>query len=357
MSDINNSEFIDLKEVFKKIWNRKKLFLKTVGITFLLSCIWILPQPRYYSCGVSLAPEVGTSVDGGSIGSIASSLGINIGGMSTNDAFYPMLYPDILNSTDFIVSLFDIEVTSSDGEIKTDYYTYLLKHQKKNMLTEPFKWTIRKLKKLLIPKPKAIFGEGGNSSRFNPFCLNEEQSSFVEYVRGCLSCSVDKKTEVVSITFLDQDRLICAAMTDSIREKLQLFITDYRTKKARHDLEYYEKLVVNAKAEYDASVEKYSSYCDSHNNMILQSYISERDALENDMQLAYQAYTAFNTQLQAARAKVQERTPAFTVLQRASVPQKPSKPKRMIFVIAMMFLAFVGTSFYVLYTKPQDKEC
>ena len=54
------------------------------------------------------------------------------------------------------------------------------------------------------------------------------------------------------------------------------------------------------------------------------------------------------TQYQAAKAKVQERTPAFTMIKGAAVPIKPSGPKRMIFVIAMTILAFLGTGFYIL---------
>ena len=53
------------------------------------------------------------------------------------------------------------------------------------------------------------------------------------------------------------------------------------------------------------------------------------------------------TQYQAAKAKVQERTPAFTVIQGAAVPLKASGPKRMIFVISMLFLAFIITTLYI----------
>mgnify|MGYP001023865083 FL=1 len=81
---------------------------------------------------------------------------------------------------------------------------------------------------------------------------------------------------------------------------------------------------------------------------MLQSYLSERDALENDMAMQYQAYSSMNTQLMAAQAKLQERTPAFTTLKSASVPAKPAGPKRMIFVAMMLFLTFVGVSIYIL---------
>ena len=54
------------------------------------------------------------------------------------------------------------------------------------------------------------------------------------------------------------------------------------------------------------------------------------------------------TQLQQAKAKVQERTPAFTLLKGASVPIRPTGPKRMIFVIGMVFLAFFATVAWIL---------
>ena len=66
------------------------------------------------------------------------------------------------------------------------------------------------------------------------------------------------------------------------------------------------------------------------------------------MQLKYNTYTTFSNQLQAAIAKVQERTPAFTIIQGAEVPQKPTGPKRVLFVLSMTFVAFIGTSVYVL---------
>ena len=46
------------------------------------------------------------------------------------------------------------------------------------------------------------------------------------------------------------------------------------------------------------------------------------------------------------KAKVQERTPAFTVVKGAAVPIKPSGPKRLIFVIGMCFVATLILSLY-----------
>ena len=134
-----------------------------------------------------------------------------------------------------------------------------------------------------------------------------------------------------------------------MRQKLQQFITSYRTNKARTDLEYYKKLTAEAKHIYERARQVYGSYSDANAGVILESYRAKRNDLENDMQLKYNTYTALNNQLQAAKAKVQERTPAFTVIKGADVPVKPSKPKRVIFVLAMTFLAFIGTGLYIYF--------
>jgi LPS O-antigen subunit length determinant protein (WzzB/FepE family) len=66
------------------------------------------------------------------------------------------------------------------------------------------------------------------------------------------------------------------------------------------------------------------------------------------MQLQFNSYNAIAQQLQLAEAKVQEETPAFTTLQSATVPVQKSGPKRSRMVIIFLFLAFLGTTGWIL---------
>ena len=159
---------------------------------------------------------------------------------------------------------------------------------------------------------------------------------------------VDKKTGIISIKTTAQDALICKALADSACAHLQAFITEYRTKKAIIDKEYYKQLTEEAKENYEKARRLYASYADANSEVVLASYRTKLDDLENDMQLKFNAYTALSNQLQQAKAKVQERTPAFSILKGASVPIKASKPKRMIFVLAMLIFATLATSAYLL---------
>lgn len=345
MEEKKNLKVIDLKEVGRLIWDRRKLFLKVWGITFVLACLWIFPQPRSYDTSVMLAPEtLETSSAGGTLSSLASSFGVNLGSMANSDAIYPLLYPDVVSSNDFIVSLFDIPVQTIDGEVQTDYLTYLVKHQKVSIWSYPKIWLMRAIKALFPPKDKGGVGEAG---KVNPFWLSKDEFRIVEAVRDNVRCSVNKKTDVITLSVSDQDPLVCATLADSVRARLQDFITEYRTSKARIDVQYYEQMKAETLAEYQTSVQVYSHFCDAHRNTVLQTMQSQREELENDVQQKFSTYSIMSKQLDAAKAKVQERTPAFTILQNASVPTKASKPKRMIFVAAMLFLATVATALIV----------
>lgn len=68
--------------------------------------------------------------------------------------------------------------------------------------------------------------------------------------------------------------------------------------------------------------------------------------VENTMQLKYDTYSTLNKQLQASKTKVQEKTPAFTVIKGASVPIKPSGPKRMVFIFVTLLFATIIISIY-----------
>ena len=346
------AEVIDLRVVTSKIWNNKKLFLYVWIITFILSCLWILPQPRYYVAEVSVAPESALNEGGGSLASLASSFGVNIGNGST-DAIYPQLYPELFNSTSFLVKLLDIKIKTLDGDIQTDYFTYLKDYQKKNYILLPFLWLKKNITSLFEKEEEGeIPGKAGQ--RFDPFQLSKKTSKIVEKVSNNISCTYSRTTDVVTISVKDQDPLVCALLADSVKEHLQLYITDYRTKKSRIDYEYYKRLTAEAKVEYEKARQRYGSYADANMDIVLESYRAKRDDLENDMQLKYNTYSTLNTQLQAAMAKVQENTPAFTTLTNATVPIKPAGPKRMIFVAAMLFLATCGTIGYLFRTELKE---
>ncbi|MBO4906995.1 MAG: chain-length determining protein [Bacteroidaceae bacterium] len=361
---------VRLSSIVKVVRQNKKRFAINLILAFVLSCAYIICIPRYYKAEVRLAPEVESATGLSSLSSIASSFGFDIASGQSNDAFGPELYPDLFESNDFIVPLLDITVTApSKGVDGVDYYTYLTTYQDETPWSPAFKW----VKKLFKRKREtyslgdsAVSDSTANKPRFNPFYLSELENMVVETVQGNIVCTVDKKTDVISITVTDQDPVAAALIADSVRVRLQEFITEYRTTKARNDAEYYKMLLEQAHQEYEDAIDAYGRYADAHVGQLRQSYQTRLEELQNTKDVKLNTFVALEQQYQNSIAKVQERTPAFTVLQNASVPLKPAGPKRMIFVLFILVLTSVGTYTWLIRAKikavlgladmPEDKD-
>lgn len=338
---------IDFGLIFAALKKHKRLYYKVLGITFVVACIIVFSIPKYYKSEVMLAPELSSARGGGSLRALASQFGLSstvIGGGT--DAFTPQLYPDLINSVDFKVSLFSIPVHKKDSVRMMSYYDYLVNEQKSPwwsyVFSAPFK-----LVAMLLPKSDSIIDQ----HHVDPFMLTKQQTSMVKLIGQNVVCDVDNKTMVITIEVTDQDPLIAATIADSAKVRLQDFITEYRTKKVKVDLEYNRVLFREAKERYEKARQKYAAFSDANQDLILQSVRTKLTDLENEMQLQYNAYSQLAAQLQVAEAKVQEETPAFTTIQSATVPVKEAGPAKAKILFVFLFLAFLGTTARVLHKE------
>lgn len=344
---------IDYGKIYKDLLKHKRLYYKVLPITFFVMAFLTLSIPNYYTCEVKLSPEINSSLSTkSSLMSLASSFGVSLGNMSGGmgtEALFPTIYPELMNSTDFKVSLFHVPVTIEGDKDKGEkdrtmsYYDYLENEQKKPWWSAAIGGTLKWLVSLIK--------EEEEEPPLNPFRLTKEQAKIVKSLEKKIVCDVDKKTMVITIDVKDQDPVICATMADTVKNRLQNFITDYRTSKSRVDLEYYRKLTQESKARYEKARQKYAEFMDTNQDIILQTVRQKQTDLENEMQLQYNAYQQMASNLIAAEARVQQDTPAFTTLQSATVPVKKAGPKRATTCLIFLFLAFCCTSVWILHKE------
>ena len=339
---------IRLDIIFLTIVKNWKKFIIPVVATGIISSLLVLCIPRYYTVKVMLAPEYDNGGSGmGAIGGIASMFGINMGGSNGSDAIAPMFYPDLMQSTDFLVPLMYANVTTQDSSFSGKYMDYLMFKQK-----APF-WTVAKGKFLqLFKKPLPPMPEN-KSYRANPFALSTLEYELYLNIKGSIGCTVDKKTDVISISTVAQDPLVAALLADTVKQRLQDFITEYRTRKSRHDLEHVKGLCEEAFVEYNHAQKEYADFMDSHRDLNMHAFKIQEDKYSNALEIAHNSYNALMQQKILAEAKLQERTPVFTTLQNSSVPVKAAGPKRMMTVLALTFLSFVITAVVVVVRRKE----
>ncbi|MDL2213072.1 chain-length determining protein [Bacteroides sp. OttesenSCG-928-D19] len=344
---------IDLIELVQKVWSERKLVFKWCGVAVVIGLVVAFSIPREYSTDVILAPELGGKASLAGMGALAAMAGINLGSSSGSDALSPELYPDIVSSTPFLIELFDVSVQDIEGEINTTLYNYIKEEQRSPwwsaVIAVPFKvlgWGLSLFKD----------EEEEGDSALDPFRLTREEAGIARALSERISISVDKNTGVTGISVLMQDPLISATVTDTVMVRLQNYITNYRTNKARNDLMFTEKLYEEAKEAYHIAQQKYASHVDGNMNVVLQSYKTEEERLRNEANLAYNLYNQVAQQLQMARAKVQEITPVYTVVQPATVPLRPAKPRKVLILIGFVFMAGVASVGWILFVRDFIKD-
>lgn len=340
---------VDYGKLWQDLKKHKKRFYIVLPIVFVAVAALSLCVPNYYKCTVVLAPEMSMSTArraANSLSNLANSLGVNlVTSNNSGDALFPTLYPELMNSVAFRASLFPIEVQREEGGEVMTYYDYLKDGQKLPWWSQALKAGFEAIGSLFKKE------EDGKTPEVNAFKLTKEQFKIAKAIAKKVVCEVDNKTFVITINVTDQDPLIAATMADSVQKRLQDFITEYRTRKARIDLEHNRRIYNETKTRYDKAVQDYANFADANQRVFLERVHSKQTKLQAEMSIQAQAYEQISGQLMAAEAKVQEATPAFTTLQPASVPIKKAGPKRGIICLAFLFLAFIGTTLYCFHKE------
>lgn len=334
----NDEIEIDWMEILRKIISIRKTLYKAAGVGVVLGIIIALSIPKQYTVKVTLSPEMGGDKASGGLASLASSFLGGGGNSNSSDALNVALAPDIVASTPFILELFDTHVQTLDGKLDTTLIAYLDEQK------TPWWGYIKAVPSMAIGAIKSLFAEKVNTaSELNPFQLTEEEFQKVEGLKQSIAIEIDKKTAITTITVTLQDPKVTAIVADSVVEKLQQYIIDYRIKKAKEDCAYLEQLYKERQQEYYDAQSKYAHYFDTNRNIALQSVRAEQERLQNDMNLAYQVYSQVAQQLQVARAKIQEEKPVFALIEPATIPLQPSGTSRKTILLAVIIVIICST--------------
>ena len=335
---IDKEAEIDLMDILRKIIGIRKTIYKAASIGLIIGVIIAICIPKQYTAEVTLSPEMSSNKGTGLSGLAASFLGSDVAMGDGTDALNASLSADIVSSTPFLLELSTMEIPASKG-VNMTLNTYLDEEY------VPWWSYVIGFPSIIIDGAKSLFIEEDElvySNRTNKGVieLSQKESKKIEVLKNTITAIVDKKTSMTTVAVTLQNPKVAAVLADSVVKKLQEYIIDYRTTKAKEDCIYLEKLFKERQQEYYAAQKEYANYIDSH---------AEQERLQNDMSLAYQVYSQVANQLQVARAKVQEEKPVFAVVEPAVVPLKPSGISKKVYVLVFIFLSVCIVMFWKLF--------
>ena len=339
---------IDIMELISKLWKKKVMIIKWCIAGAVIGLVAGFSIPKTYSAGVTLAPETQQKTSSG-VSSIASMMGVNLN--NSVDAISIEMFPDVVHSTPFIVELFDLPVQFAwKGEtVNTTLLDYMLEYQKSPwwtpVLNAPFKvlgWTMS----LVKGEEEKTEGQAGP---LDPTNLPKKERGVVNFFSENIMVNVDKKTGKTQMSLQMQDPHVVATVMNAVVENLKDYMSDYRTSKARQDVENLATICAERKDDYYKAQQAYAKFVDANKNVILQSAQAERERLQQEMNLAYQVYSQVATQLEGARIQEQQAKPVFVIINPVMVPLNRAAPSKAKMLVIFTFFAGCCAAAWVLF--------
>lgn len=350
---VDEIDEIDIMELISKLWKKRAMIIKWCIVGAIVGLIVGFSIPKTYKASVTIVPEAQQRTSSG-VSAIASMMGVNLN--NSVDAISVDMFPDVVHSTPFIVDLFDVPVTfeRKDSVMTMPLVEYMKNYQKRPwwnvIIKAPFKvlaWGIN----LIFPRePMNTDGE------LNPLNLPKKEREVVKFFAENIRVVVDKKNDKTSMAILLQDPLVASTVMETITENLKRYMSDYRTSKARQDIDNLQIICEQRRNDYYNAQLAYAKYVDSNKNVNQQSAQVEKERLQQEMNLAYQVYSQVATQLEASRIQAEQAKPVFVVINPVTVPIKKAAPSKAKLLIIYTFFAGCIAAAWVLFGEDYWKK-
>jgi uncharacterized protein involved in exopolysaccharide biosynthesis len=314
---------IRLSDIVQFLKNSRRSILIGGLVGLLIGTLYAFSKPNVYTSQVSVMPEIQGKGSGnlGGLGSLAGLAGINIDNLGAQDAIRPDLYPNVLQSMPFALYLLRQPVYSATLGKRLLFETYI--HETgKTWFAGVFgsERSTEKIGSKSVADPRLIE-------------LTKEQNDLVEDIQSTVTAVYDKKTGILTISAIEAEPVVAAAVAQNSLGYLTNYITTYRTEKSRRQVDFLRRQVAEAKSRYQSSEYTLSSYRDSNRSVYLNTAKIEEQRLQADYLLTQSVYNELSKQLEQAKIKVQEETPVFKTLEPPAVPIQKSGPKRSIIMV------------------------
>lgn len=335
-------EEIDLIELIKTVWAGRRTVFKFVLVFGVVGLFIALFSPKEYTATTVMVPTVAGKGSGGSIGGLAAMAGISLGGGAAESGVIPpTLYPKIVNNVPFKKIMLDTELEISHLEQPVTFRKYYEDIYSGGVFSTVKKYTIG-LPGLIIG---AIRGKGDGKEvsvrEDSLFYVTAEEKRLFDILNNGLSVEVNDKEGYVSLSAKMPEALAAAQLAKKAQYLLQTYIIDFKSKKAKEQLEFIEGRLKEKEREFRKAELALAQFQDRNRNVATATARTQEQHLQSEYNLAFGIYSELAKQVENQKIKVKEDTPVFTIIEPVSVPVEKSKPKRAMILAIWLFLGVV----------------
>ena len=357
-----DEDAIDIIALLKEFWNARKTILKITGTFFLLGFFVAIFSKDEYTAATTFVPLAqGSSAGAGSLGSLASLAGINIGGGVNSEEISPELYPQIMSSIPFQLELLNMPLSIEGQSKPISYKEYYRNIYNPGFLSTLIKYTVG-LPGVLISllKPERVAVETAENTQENKIItISKEESGLIALLEGQVRLDVNAKEGFISIVVTFPEAVASAEVALRAQQLLQEYALQFKTQKSMEQLKFIEERYAERQNEFNRIKIALARFQDE--NMGINTALGRTKLLQlqADYDLAFSVYSELAKQLETQQLQVKKDTPLFTVLKPVTIPNEKSAPKKALILVVFLFLGFVLSLGVVLgkkYWKHFQKE-
>lgn len=337
---------IDLIEVIRKLWSKRRFILKITIIFAFLGILIAFFSAKEFTASCIIVPQTGDKTAGSGLGGLAAMAGINLGSTGSGDVLSPKIYPKVLSSVPFQKELMYQPIYFEEYKKSVcliDYYTGD-EYQKFSLSGTILKYTIG-LPGIII---EAIRGEQPQTnipenSGSVIQVLSKEENQCKKILNNKILLHLNDKDGIVTLSATMSEPVAAAQLASRVQGMLQRYITEFKIEKAQDKLKFIEERYSDAKKQFEIKQEELAQFRDANRNFASALVKTTEERLSNEYSVALGVYSELAKQREQANIQVKEDTPIFTIVEPVTVPSERSKPQRGLICIAFTILgAFLG---------------
>lgn len=337
--DIEEQE-IDISKLISKLWGKRRLIIIITSCFILLGLLAALATEHKYTSKIAFVPQFNSSMNS-KLSSLASLAGVSLDEGMNDGPISPVVYPMIMNNLDMLKELVHtpIHFKGYTEPIElVDYFTDP-QYKKKSAIKTIVKYTIGLPGVIMGALTPEIDTEGISESAqaLDVPVLTKEETDAIKILKKCVKMEVMKTERHIVLEATMNEAVASTEVVNATYGLFKKYISEFKVKKAKSNLDFLEKQHAEAKANYERLQTAYARYKDSNRGKKSAAAEVELDRMKSETELARVLYVELAKQCLTGRVKVTEENVAFTELSPAYVPFKSANSRKTVLIVWTFF--------------------
>ena len=340
--DVNSSSKANVLFLFQKLWKYRLKLIYSVFGSVLLAIIIIIFSEKEYESNISFVPQTSekTGFDS-SIGGLASLAGINLNSNGGSELLPPIVYPKILSSTPFKMSLLESKIFFTENSVEISYRNYLSISR-----NDFFKATKNQITNLIdqlhLERKRSKYTKEG------VFITSEKDIELFDIIDSKITIDYNKEVGIVKLSVLDRDPLVSAQLALSAMEILQKFIIDFKIKKAVDNFNFIDEQYFAKKNEVKILQDSIADFKDGNKNIATSKFELRLTRLTDSYALTNSVFVELAKQREKSKLEIKKSTPVFRILEPVKLPTGKLHPKSLMVLFTCTFFIVTLTVLIIL---------